>query len=415
MTNPVSAEQKEKTSVELEAVPMVLKNTLDVPSSSRNVPRRNTLEYHPDRYNISAAAGVKILIIINNVEFKTTVRSLDRRNGSDEDVTSIRKTFTELGWKVEEDLVMQDPTKDQIEEQIKIIQSSTVKISCIAVFIMSHGEENDTIWADDQSYNLCKDVVEQLSAEKCPSLAGKPKMVFVQACQGGNTDSGTSVKLRSPTKKQDFSDALVVEQQTVYKHVKIPSYADIFVFKASYNGYRCFRNDEGSWFMQTLCRVIDESSADMDLFSIALKVTAFVSMEKESCSEDKKIHEKKQVPKMQSTLMRKIYLKEPITHTRQTIKALETQKPHSSHPTNTPLVQSNQLCSALAIQGLNASAVQTSEPSTPCKLCESSKAHENVSPRNQGSEDQDPASLPRKKSLLERVSSSFKGKRKTKD
>lgn len=412
MTNPVSAEQKEKTSVELEAVPMVLKNTLDVQSSPRNVPRRNTLEYHPDRYNISAAAGVKILIIINNVEFKTTVRSLDRRNGSDEDVTSIRKTFTELGWKVEEDLVMQDPTKDQIEEQIKIIQSSTVKISCIAVFIMSHGEENDTIWADDQSYNLCKDVVEQLSAEKCPSLAGKPKMVFVQACQGGNTDSGTSVKLRSPTKKQDFSDAVVVEPQTVYKHVKIPSYADIFVFKASYNGYRCFRNDEGSWFMQTLCRVIDESSADMDLFSIALKVTAFVSMEKESCSDDKKIHEKKQVPKMQSTLMRKIYLKEPITHTRQTVKALETQKPHS-FPTNTSLVQSNQLCSAHAIQDLNASAVQTSEPSTSCKLSESSKAHENVSPHNQGSEDQ--VSSPRKKSLFKGIYSSFKGKSKTKD
>ena len=412
MTNPVSAEQKENISVELEAVPSVLKNTLDVPSSSRNVPRRNTLEYHPDRYNISAAVGVKILIIINNVEFKTTIHPLDRRNGSDEDVTSIRKTFTELGWKVEEDLVMQDPTKDQIEEQIKIIQSSTVKISCIAVFIMSHGEENDTIWADDQSYNLCKDVVEQLSAEKCPSLAGKPKMVFVQACQGGNTDSGTSVKLRSPTKKQDFSDAVVVEPKTVYKHVKIPSYADIFVFKASYNGYRCFRNDEGSWFMQTLCRVIDESSADMDLFSIALKVTAFVSMEKESCSDDKKIHEKKQVPKMQSTLMRKIYLKEPITHTRQTVKAQETQKPHS-FPTNTPLVQSNQLCSALAIQGLNASPVQTSEPSTPCKLSESSKAHENVSPHNQGSEDQ--VSLPRKKSLLKGIYSSIKGKSKTKE
>ncbi|XP_023340596.1 caspase-7 [Eurytemora carolleeae] len=412
MTNPVSAEQKEKTSVELEAVPMVLKNTLDVPSSSRNVPRRNTLEYHPDRYNISAAAGVKILIIINNVEFKTTVRSLDRRNGSDEDVTSIRKTFTELGWKVEEDLVMQDPTKDQIEEQIKIIQSSTVKISCIAVFIMSHGEENDTIWADDQSYNLCKDVVEQLSAEKCPSLAGKPKMVFVQACQGGNTDSGTSVKLRSPTKKQDFSDAVVVEPNTVYKHVKIPSYADIFVFKASYNGYRCFRSDEGSWFMQTLCRVIDESSADMDLFSIALKVTAFVSMEKVSSSDDKKIHEKKQVPKMQSTLMRKIYLKEPITHTRQTVKALETQKPHS-FPTNTSLVQSNQLCSAPEIHGLNASAVQTSEASTPCKLSEGSKAHENVSPHNQGSKDQ--VSSPRKQSFFKVIYSSLKGKSKTKD
>lgn len=413
MTNPVSAEQKENISVELEAVPLALKNTLDVPSSSRNVPRRNTLEYHPDRYNISAAAGVKILIIINNVEFKTTIRPLDRRNGSDKDVTSIRKTFTELGWKVEEDHVMQDPTKEQIEEQINIIQSSTVKISCIAVFIMSHGEENDTIWADDQSYNLCKDMVEQLSAEKCPSLAGKPKMVFVQACQGGNTDSGTSVKLRSPTQKQDFSDAVVVEPKTVYKHVKIPSYADIFVFKASYNGYKCFRNDEGSWFMQTLCRVIDESSPDMDLFSIALKVTEVVSMEKESCSDDKKIHEKKQVPKMQSTLMRKIYLKEPLTHTGQTVKVQETQKPHP-FLTKTSLVQSNQLCSAVAIQGLNAPAVQTSEPSTPRKLSEGSKAHEYVSQQNQGSEDQ--VSLPtRKKSLIKGIYSSFKGKSKSKD
>ena len=313
----MSGELEENDLTEKDAVPSVNNNTDDDPTSSKRQSFVNTLDHHSDRYNISVSEGLKILIIINNVKFEKvnrnlpTKKRLSERIGSDEDVKYIKKTFTDLGWKIEEDFVLQDPSKCKIKEQIKVIQETKVPLSCIAVFIMSHGEEYDTIWADDDCYNLKEDIIEQLAAENCPSLAGKPKMVFVQACQGGHADSGTWVK----NKIKDYSDATATPSNMAtnpqkYEYVKIPNYADIFVFKAAYTGYRCFRNPKGSWFMSALCSFISSSTQDMDLGSIALKVTESVS-KKESFSDEIENDEKKQAPMVQSTLLRKIFLKEP--------------------------------------------------------------------------------------------------------
>ncbi len=308
----MSGELEENELTEIDAVRSVNNNTNDDHISSERQSFVNTLDHHSDRYNISVSEGLKVLIIINNVKFEKanknlpTNKRLSERIGSDEDVKYIKKTFTDLDWKIDVDLVLHDPSKCKIKEQIKVIQDTKVLLSCIAVFIMSHGEENDTIWADDDCYNLKEDIIEQLAAENCPSLAGKPKLVFVQACQGGHADSGTWVK----NKIKDYSDATATPSNMEtnsqkYENVKIPNYADIFVFKSAYTGYLCFRNQNGSWFMSELCSIISSSTPDMDLGSIALKVTESVSIKQSSSDK------KKQVPMVQSTLLRKIFLKEP--------------------------------------------------------------------------------------------------------
>ena len=43
-------------------------------------------------------------------------------------------------------------------------------------------------------YNLDKEIIGELLPTKCPSLVGKPKMIFVQACQGQDTDAGVRVR-----------------------------------------------------------------------------------------------------------------------------------------------------------------------------------------------------------------------------
>ena len=57
-------------------------------------------------------------------------------------------------------------------------------ISALAVFILSHGEDNGTVFANDGMYRVDHDILYHLSADKCPHLAAKPKLIFVQACQG---------------------------------------------------------------------------------------------------------------------------------------------------------------------------------------------------------------------------------------
>ena len=62
--------------------------------------------------------------------------------------------------------------------------SDTNSISALAVFILSHGEDNGTVFAQDSMYRVDHDILYPLAADKCPLLAGKPKLIFVQACQG---------------------------------------------------------------------------------------------------------------------------------------------------------------------------------------------------------------------------------------
>ena len=64
------------------------------------------------------------------------------------------------------------------------LSETTESLAAVAVFILSHGEDNGTVFAADAMYRVDNDILFMLTADKCPYLAGKPKLIFVQACQG---------------------------------------------------------------------------------------------------------------------------------------------------------------------------------------------------------------------------------------
>ena len=80
----------------------------------------------------------------------------------------------------------------ELGEEIKKIGSKS-DLSCLALFILTHGEENGKLHAYDRTFNLNEDIIDKLLPQHCPNLAGKPKLVFIQACQGEKTDPGTMV------------------------------------------------------------------------------------------------------------------------------------------------------------------------------------------------------------------------------
>ena len=53
-------------------------------------------------------------------------------------------------------------------------------LSCLALFILTHGEENGLLFGYDTSYRLNRDIVQELLPQQCPGLVGKPKFIFVQ-------------------------------------------------------------------------------------------------------------------------------------------------------------------------------------------------------------------------------------------
>lgn len=83
------------------------------------------------------------------------------------------------------------PTKLIYRDVMNNLQTSkeTSQICSLAVFILSHGEDNGTVFASDSMYRVDHDILYPLAADKCPLLAGKPKLIFVQACQGKVSDT----------------------------------------------------------------------------------------------------------------------------------------------------------------------------------------------------------------------------------
>ena len=63
-----------------------------------------------------------------------------------------------------------------------------------------HREENGLLYGYDSNYRLDRHVIQALLPQNCPSLAGKPKLIFVQACQGSETDDGAMVVAKSIAK-----------------------------------------------------------------------------------------------------------------------------------------------------------------------------------------------------------------------
>ena len=176
----------------------------------------------------------------------------------------------------------------------------------MAFFILSHGEDNGTVFAADYPFRVDHDILVNLAADKCPGLAGKPKLVFVQACQGQATDPGTSVRGEERRRRHTSTDS----STTAYK---IPNYSDFLIFQASFWDHFSFRSTEnGSWFIQALCSAIDSSHPNESLLDVLLAVSRSVAIEKESNVPGKThLDKKKQVPLLYSTMLRKMYLKCP--------------------------------------------------------------------------------------------------------
>ncbi|XP_050079580.1 caspase-1-like, partial [Anopheles maculipalpis] len=118
-----------------------------------------------------------IALVINQVNFN----SLSKRDGSDNDRDCISTALKGMGFDVRR---LDDPNRKKLLAALDTVASEDhSQNDCLVMVVMTHGKENNLLYAKDKSYEADK-LWEPFIGNACPSLRGKPKLFFVQACLG---------------------------------------------------------------------------------------------------------------------------------------------------------------------------------------------------------------------------------------
>ena len=168
-------------------------------------------------------------------------------------------------------------------------------------------------------------LIEPFRGMNCKALAGKPKIVLVQACRGKLFDQGVSAKLMKSknidengneidenlaSEGMDFLDGSFLWKTKTknFTNIKIPHCADILIAFSCANGYYSWRNkSEGSWFIQSFCDKLEVNGED-DLARVLTKTVADMAFYKESSSNEECMNRTKQIPCVVSTLTKCLFL-----------------------------------------------------------------------------------------------------------
>lgn len=194
-------------------------------------------------------------VIFNHVHFERW----ESRPGTNVDCENLRQTLSGLHFNV---IICKDYTKHEIHEEIKEVSSRDhSENDCIIIVILSHGFDDGDVCAADREYSV-ESLASFFTADKCPSLAGKPKLFFIQACRGELNDIGA--RIAYPKGVHNVQKQCGIDYQR-----KLPVQADFLFAYSSVPGYVSYRHiTHGSWYVQTLCEQLKINGTLYDLMKL---------------------------------------------------------------------------------------------------------------------------------------------------
>ncbi|KAI2663355.1 Caspase-8 [Labeo rohita] len=210
-------------------------------------------------------------LIINNFNFKK-MSPLSNRTGTDKDRASEMK-----------DVIRQFAKEDH------------TRMGAFVCCVLSHGEKGTVLGIDAKEVEI-RELTKPIA--ECHTLATKPKLFFIQACQGSVGQNGvwtTDAPDQNPTEEDPYED-------DAYNPAcrSIPIEADMLIGMATVEHYQSFRHTrEGSIYIQELCHQLEQCCPRKeDILSILTKVNHEVSL--------KILKGCKQMPEPRYTLTRKL-------------------------------------------------------------------------------------------------------------
>jgi len=198
---------------------------------------------------------------------------LGQRNGSDSDANRLEILFNWLLFDVE---VCTSYSADEMKEKLKVEAENTDNDNrdCFVTFILSHGKKG-AVYGNDGNIITIKEIKDMFKGHQCRNLLGKPKLFFIQACQGRADDTAVAMDPdRDSAGLKNCERAVEMDQGERY----INTHADMLLFMATTEDTTSFRHPvEGTWFIQYLCTVFEKHAGTWRLCDLMLTVNKNIS------------------------------------------------------------------------------------------------------------------------------------------
>lgn len=210
-----------------------------------------------------------VCIIINNDHFfkipgDDESKEMPGRTGTHIDAEKLQYIFQKLDFIVERKDNLQDfeMVRFLVEVSLNTDHSQFDSFVCC---ILSHGALGNVYGTNGRLVRI-QTLTSCFQSQRCPSLAGKPKLFFIQACQGREKQRGIEIETDAA---RDCYDT----ETDAGNREMIPDEADFVLGYATVPGYVSYRSrSQGSWYINKLVEMLDKYASRYDLLSILVKV-----------------------------------------------------------------------------------------------------------------------------------------------
>lgn len=239
-----------------------------------------------------------ICLIINNRDFyrdpmRPEAKQMINREGTDVDRNKLTTTFQDLNFIV---LVKDNLTDTQmLQEVTKLSFQNHSQYDCFVCCILTHGVLGALYGVNGITLPI-RDLTAPLRTQSCPTLADKPKLFFLQACQGKEKQTGFEMQTDSEALETDGPGQL------------IPNEADFLLGYATVPGFVSYRSKtRGSWYITKLTEMLRKYAYDHDI----LDILTFVNFEVGKGDADMEGNIYKQSPAPMYSLRKKLIFSRP--------------------------------------------------------------------------------------------------------
>ncbi|XP_031623109.1 caspase-1-like [Contarinia nasturtii] len=259
-------------------------------------------ELNPNHYYKMNHGRRGLALIFNHELFECN----KPRNGSSADRNRLQTTLESLDFDVK---IFENETVSEIRGVLQeIAEMDHSDCDCFLIAVLTHGDSVPLVGRREQYTTiLTHDLVSYLHAydnkyplqmlweyftdENCPTLASKPRIFFIAACQGYDVDEGYGVPIENYRRRRPGGDIAIPFSSAKYKpfdavHIdkkkNLPQ-KDFLVIFSTKLGFLSYRDTEhGTWYIQSLCKVLNEKKHELHFLQILTLVNQSVAIDYQS-------------------------------------------------------------------------------------------------------------------------------------